>query len=161
MTETPRFLDGRPAPPEIGSDTDKYWRKERALNYEGGYIKAAFGNLAQTFIWTDGLPMCDGKDISTTVKGHDRYNTIGGTKTTVSQFSKNYKVYPGRTSSMAAGGDKIRIVTDIGEYTARLGGDIQSMVKYLCDNRSSMYSLVYIYSSRGKEYGPFGPGSVT
>ena len=159
MSEPTLRLAVRPNPPEIGSDIDQLWRKERAISYSGGYISASYGNLVQTFSMGDGDIACDSTEVTTTVKSHPRVLTIGGTATTIAQFSKNYKVFPGKTSSNAAGGESIRIVTDIGEYEARMGGDVQTMVQYLCDNKGSMYGPVYVYSARGKEYGPFGPTS--
>jgi hypothetical protein len=157
MTEVAPMFAIRPTPPEIGSDEDQLWRKIRAISYEGGYISAAYGNLCQTFVMSGNDVTCESKNISTTVKGHDRFNTIGGTVKKIEQFSKNYKVFPGKTSSMAAGGEPITIVTDIGEYEARMGGDVQTLISYLCDNKGSMYGPVYVYSGRGKEYGPYGP----
>ena len=161
MTETAPMFIGRPSPPEIGSDSDFTWRQIRAISYQGGYISSAYGNLVQTFALTERETTCQSKNVSTTVKGHDRYNTIGGAKTTVAQFSKNYKVFPGKTSSMAAGGDPITIITDLGSFTARMGGDVQTLIQYLCDNRASMYGPTYIVTARGKQYGPYGPNPDT
>ena len=159
MSEATPYLAVRPSPPETGSDIDKLWRKTRAISYDGGYISAAYGNLVQTFTMSGADPACDSKDVQATVKGHDRVLTIGGTSKTIAQFSKNYKVFPGKTGSNAAAGESITVVTDIGEYEARMGGDVQTLIQYLCDNKGSMYGPVYIYSARGKEYGPFGPTS--
>ena len=60
----------------------------------------------------------------------------------------------------AAAGQQVRVVTSVGEYTARLTGSVSALATYLCDNNNALYDAVYIYSPRGAEYGPFTPGAA-
>lgn len=129
------------------------------MSYNDGYLSASYGNLVQTFLMSDVDPTCGEKDVSAIVKEHKRTNKIGGTQKTITQFTKNYKVFPGKNGSVAAGGVPVTVVTDIGTYTARMGGSVEDLVSYLCANKGQMYGPVYVITDRGREYGPFGPTS--
>lgn len=131
------------------------WRKESAITYDGGYISATYGNLVQTFNLGQSLAACASKDVNRVSYTADRTNTIGGSSKKVNVPAKTYKKYNRKNSSLAAGGVPYTFVTDIGSYTARVGGDVQSCIKWICDNRNSMYGTLTVYSGRGAQYGPF------
>ena len=156
MTATPYFTS-IPTPPQAGTDEYTRWTKESTLNFPGGYITATYGNLIQTFSMT-GTDACDGTTVSVTRKAHDRVNTIGGSSTPIAQKNFSYKKYPKRNGGSAAGGELITITTSVGSYTARLGGDIQDLVGWLCGNGTGqLYSSIDITSPNGAHYGPFAP----
>ena len=99
--------------------------------------------------------VADAKEIQTaSVSGTDAecsWTTVDGLANYV------YTAYPKRNSSLAAGGDLFTIHTDIGTYTARVGGDVQTLIAYVCTNTNQLYSAISIQSSAGAWYGPFAP----
>lgn len=160
MTATPYFTT-RPTPPNPGTDEYTRWSRESTLNFPGGYLKASYGNLIQTFAMT-GTDACSGTDVTVSRKSHSRTYTIGGAAQTISQANFTYKKFPKRNGGGAAGGDPITVTTAVGSYTARLGGDIQDLVSYLCGSgQSQMYDSVEFTSRNGAHYGPFGPSTTT
>ena len=156
MTVSPYFAQ-RPEPPAAGTDEYARWKKESTYNFPGGYLTASYGNLIQTFSM-QGTDACDGVSVNTTRKAHNRVNTIGGASTSVAQATFTYKKYPKRNGGAAAGGEPITITTAVGSYTARLGGDIQDLVGWLCGNGTGqLYDSIEFTSPSGAHYGPFAP----
>lgn len=156
MEPTPYFAE-RPAVP--GWDTDEHdrWKRDSTLNFPGGYIKSAYGNLIQTFTMT-GSDACSATAVTVERKEHQRVNTIGGDSTPIAKKTFTYNKYPKRNSSGTGTGDVITVTTSVGRYTARLGGDIQDFVGWLCDDgKSQLYDAIEFTSARGAHYGPFGP----
>ena len=151
----PRFAE-RPTPPEAGTELEDRWAKESTIAFEGGYIKSAYGNLAQT--WNlEGLgSTCSA--ISVDRKGYtvERTLTIGAGSKSVTYAPKTYNRYPRRNGGGASGGDAMTFVTDVGEYTARVSGDIQTLITWICDNKDKQFGTLEIYTNRGAFYGPFG-----
>lgn len=156
MTAEVRFVP-RPNPPEAGTDEYARWSSTSTMNFPGGYLEATYGNLIQTFTMT-GTDACSSKSVNVSRKSYSRVNVIGGESKTIGATSYTYKAYPKRNASGAAGGQAITIVTDIGSYTARLGGDIQSFATWLCGNGTGqLHGNISFYSEHGAEYGPFAP----
>ena len=160
MTATP-YLVQRPEPPTPGSSDDQRWRKEQAISWDGGSITATWGNLVQTWNLDTLNYICqEAKDVNVTVKAHTRTNKIGGTSSNVSGTTYTKKVYPKKNSSMGAAGEVVRIVTDVGEYTARLTGPMELFAKFACANVSSQFGSITIYSPRGASYGPISAAGI-
>ena len=160
MTATPLFATP-PVIPIAGSNEEKRWAKESSISWNGGSMTAAYGNLAQTFSMSSLQSVCtNAVDVQRAGYTVTRTNVIGGGSTSVSVPASTYKRYPKHNASLAAGGEPFRIVTPVGEYTARVTGDVQDFVKYLCDNRNALIGTLYVYSGRGTEYGPFNPSIV-
>ena len=160
MTATP-YLVQRPEPPTPGSSDDQRWRKEQAISWDGGSITATWGNLVQTWNLDTLNYICqEAKDVTVTVKAHTRVNTIGGNSTNVSGTTYTKKVYPKKNSSSGAAGEIVRIVTDVGEYTARLTGPMELFAKFACANVSSQFGSITIYSPRGASYGPISAAGI-
>ena len=156
MTATPYFLT-RPTPPAASTDEYTRWKKESTLNFPGGYLTATYGNLIQTFTMS-GTDACSGTQVDSTRKAHSRTNTIGGASISVAQAQYSYTKYPKRNGGNAAGGQPITVVTSVGSYTARLGGDIQDLVGWLCGNGTAqLYDAIEFVSPNGAHYGPFSP----
>lgn len=155
-TPTPRFV-GLPTPPQPNTPEYKRWAKEASLSFPGGSLTATYGNLVQTFSLAGMSAACTASPLNVSRKGHSRVNTIGGPTTSVAAASYTLKRYPSKRSGNAAAGQPIEIVTDIGSYTARLTGDIQDFVSYLCGNGSNFIGNFSFYSEHGTEFGPFGP----
>lgn len=156
MTESaqqPRFI-GRPPIP--GTETQEYvtWSQNWTINYDGGYIQSAYGNLAQT--WDLGLVQesCTDLPVAVVRKAHNRVNSIGMDPTPVKEARFTYNKFPRRNSSLSAGGDAYTIHTDIGSYTARIGGDVQDFMKWACSNANITYGTTSIQTSHGAWYGP-------
>lgn len=151
-----RFIT-RPNPPQAGTDEYSRWSKEATLNFPGGYISSSYGNLIQTFGMTS-TDACSGVTKNVSRKSYERVNTIGGDAKTIGATTFSYTAYPKRNSGNAAAGQAITVVTSVGSYTARLGGDLQSFVQWLCGNGTGqLYDTISFYSGHGAEYGPFAP----
>ena len=151
------YFAQRPSVPNAGTDEYDRWKRSSTLNFPGGYVESAYGNLIQTFAMTN-TDSCSGTTVNVSRTSHQRVNTIGGTSKTIGAKTFSYTKYPKRNSGGAAGGEVITISTSVGSYTARLGGDIQSFVSWLCGNGTSqLYDAIEFTSPRGAHYGPFGP----
>lgn len=157
MTDTPTVqFATRPNPPAVTDLEYQAWSRQATLNYNGGYIEATYGDLIQT--WSLGATdACAGVATAVVRSQSSRTNTIGGATTTVAGSNYVYTAYPKRNSSLAAGGDVYTIHTDIGTYTARVGGDVQGLIAYVCTVTNQLYSPISIQSSAGAWYGPFVP----
>ena len=157
MTGTPTVqFATRPNPPAVTDPEYQAWSRRATVNYDGGYIKATYGDLIQT--WSLGeTDACAGVATAVVRSASTRTNTIGGATTSVAGSNYVYTAYPKRNSSLAAGGDLFTIHTDIGTYTARVGGDVQTLIAYVCTNTNQLYSAISIQSSAGAWYGPFAP----
>jgi len=157
MTDTPtvRFAT-RPNPPVVTDLEYEAWSRRGTLNYDGGYIEATYGDLIQT--WSLGeTDACAGQSRAVVRTSSTRTNTIGGATTPVAGSNYVYTAYPKRNSSLAAGGALFTVHTDIGSYTARVGGDVQTLIAYVCNNTNQLYSPISIQSASGAWYGPFSP----
>ena len=161
MEPTPYFAT-RPEVPAVGTDDYNRWKKESTITFDGGYIRATYGNLIQTFAMT-GSDACSAKAITYQRKAHQRTNTIGGDTREIEAVGVQFNKYPRRNSSGAAAGDLITITTSVGSYTARLGGDIQHFVEFLCSNsgKGQLYDPITFTSGRTAFYGPFGPANTS
>lgn len=158
MTATPYFAT-RPTPPAAGTEEYERWKKDATLAFPGGYLKSAYGNLIQTFTMAKSTS-CTGTDVSVSRKAHTRTNKIGGTSQQIAQTNFTYTKYPKRNGALAAGGEPITITTSVGSFTARMGGDMQDLAKWLCgDGASQLYDGIEITSPRGAHYGTFSPSS--
>lgn len=159
MTDTPTVqFATRPNPPSETSTDYKAWSKTATLNYNGGYIEAAYGDLIQTWSLGDSSA-CSGQVRLVQRVTTNRVNTIGGDSTPVRAAIYSYTAYPKRNSSLAAGGDLYTIHTSVGTYTARVGGDVQAMIGYVCTKLNQLYDPISIQSSSGAWYGPFVPAN--
>lgn len=154
QTPTPRFVP-RPDPPAAGTWEYKRWAKEASLSYAGGSITSAYGNLAQTFNEVNLQAVCSPTEKQVSVTSATVTNTIGGATSQRAGYTYTKKQYNKTNSSQAAAGEPIRIVTDIGEYEARLTGSMQALATWLCDNGSALFGTIYVYSPRGAAYGPY------
>ena len=154
------YFAQRPEVPAVGTDDYNRWRKESTLTWDGGYLTATYGNLIQTFAMT-GADACSAKEITYQRKKHTRTNTIGGDSKEIEAVGVKFNKYPRRNSSGAAAGELITITTPVGSYTARLGGDIQHFVKFLCSDsgKGQLYAPIEFTTGRTAFYGPFGPAA--
>ena len=151
------YFATRPNVPEAGTDEYDRWKRTSTLNFPGGYVEATYGNLIQTFSMA-GTDACSGEDVPVSRKAHTRTPVIGGTAKPIEATSFTYKKFPKRNSGGCAGGEVITITTEVGSYDARLGGDIQTFVSWLCGNGTSqLYDAIEFTSPRGAHYGPFAP----
>jgi hypothetical protein len=144
----------RPNPPEVGTEEYDRWKRSATINFDGGYLEAAYGNIVQTFddIKSSGAT----GSRSVTRKAHTRTNTIGGASTSVAETTYTQSIIPRRNSSGAAGGQAITINTPVGSYTARLGGNIEDFVAFVSDESSvKVIDTMTFASVRGAIYGPF------
>ena len=156
MTSEVRFVP-RPTPPQAGTDEYSRWTREATMNFPGGFLTATYGNLIQTFTMTS-TDACSGTTKNVSRKSYTRTNTIGGDAKTIGATTFSYVAYPKRNGGNAASGQAITVVTPVGSYVARLGGDIQDFVGWLCGNGTGqLYGNISFYSGRGAEYGPFAP----
>ena len=144
----------RPNPPEVGTEEYDRWKRSATINFNGGYIEAAYGNLVQTF--TDVTTTGSTGTRSVTRKAHTRVNKIGGPTTQVEEAVFTQSIIPRRNSSGAAGGQAITINTPVGSYVARLGGNLEDFVAYVGDGTAiKVIDTMTFASGRGAVYGPF------
>ena len=151
----PRFSE-RPTVPDAGTELEDRWAKESTITYEGGYIKSAYGNLVQTWNLSALPTTCTSIDVDRKGYTVDRELTIGMGSKSITYAPKTYKRYPRRNGGGAAGGDAMTFVTDVGQYTARVSGDIQTLISWVCENKNVQFGTLEIYTNRGAFYGPFG-----
>jgi len=146
----------RPTIPDAGSEEDMRWRKEQSISWQGGSITAAYGNLVQTWN-TTGNNMIENSalEIDRASYSAGRRNKYSDPEKTVSVPASTYTRYPRHNSSLASGGEPYTIRTDVGEYVARVSGDVQDFIKFVIDNRSALYGTIWIYTGSNAEYGPF------
>ena len=151
-----RFDPGpRPDVPQKESPEDYQWRKESAITYQGGYISATYGNLAQTFDMGKGLGVCSSVEVNRKAYTTSRTNKIGGDSKTVNVPSSTFKRFPRKNGGPAEGGGVYTFQTDVGNYTARVGGDVETAIQWICDNTDNMFGTLTVWTDRGAQYGPF------
>ena len=154
----PRLLS-RPEPPAVDSDEYKQWSKNLTIAYEGGYIEATYGNLAQTLAVGPLAGTCQDSPVAVVRKQHPRVNRIGEAAVQIAEARFTYNKYPKRNSGNAAGGAAYTIHTDIGSYTARIGGDVQTFMAWACARSSQFYSATSVQTGSGAWYGPITSAS--
>ena len=154
MTISPAFAE-LPDVPAAGSDEDLYWRKEFTVNFDGGSLTAARGNILQTLNIDAASNFCSAENANVSVKSHARTNTIGGATQSIGGYNYTIKAYPISRASQADGGQPITVITPVGEYTGRLHGSAAALSGYLCDNINVLYGATSFVTERGTLYGPF------
>lgn len=158
MTQTPapRYVT-RPDAPSINTPEYDRWTKESAVSFKGGSLSATYGNLIQTLNVAGIGFNCNPPTKNVSVPAATVTYTIGGPSATRKSFSYSKKQFNKKNSSMSAGGQPVRIVTGVGEYTGRLTGNLEDFAAFLCENSAFIYDSVYFFSERGAQYGPFNP----
>ena len=156
QTPTPRFAT-RPNVPNINTSEYDRWTKESSVSYNGGTLTAAYGNLIQTFNVAGIGFNCNPSTKNVSVPPATVTRTIGGATSQRAGYTYTKKQFNKKNSSLSAGGQAIRIVTGVGEYTARLTGSLEDLATFFCDNTGLIYDSVYFFSERGAQYGPFNP----
>ena len=161
MEASPRFAE-RPTIPDAGSDEEKRWSKMSTITYDGGYIRSQYGNFVQTWnVAGQNLTCSSATQVTRSAYTASRTNKIGGASTSVSVPSSTYTKYARKNGSGAAGGDPFYFQTDIGGYSVRVGGDIQTLISYICANTNTQFGTLTTFSNRGAIYGPFSASSET
>ena len=161
MEAAPRFvLPPRPSLPEPDTKEHERWCREEALVYEGGSFTTAYGNLAQ--LWAPGeLPAATVPKVITRASyTAKRTNTIGGETKTVNVNAKDYLKYPSKRGGSAAAGEAFTVVAEDGTFTARVTGDIQTLIKWITEHRMQQFQAFTLYSGSGAQYGPFTPFAI-
>lgn len=155
MEPTTRLLT-RPDVPAAGTDEYDRWKRDATIAYPGGYLKATYGDLIQTFTMS-GTDACSATAVTVSRKKHTRVNTIGEPGREIEPVTFTYNKYPKRNGGQAEGGGVVTITTAVGSYTARMGGDIQTFHEWMCTNGiSQLYDPIEFTSARGAHYGPYG-----
>ena len=158
MESTPRFvLPPRPSLPDPDTKEHERWCREESLVYEDGSFTTAYGNLAQ--LWAPGeLPAATiPKTITRASYTAKRTNTIGGEVVDVTVKAKDYLKYPSKRGGSAAAGYPFTVVAEDGTFTARVTGDIQTLIKWIAEHRMQQFQAFTLYSYTGSQYGPFTP----
>jgi hypothetical protein len=155
-------MAARPDVPDVGSEEDARWKKEQSMSWEGGSLTATYGNLIQTWFISGANAFCDyGVDVDRKSYTAKRRNKYSDDSKDVSVPASTYRRYPRHNSSGAAAGELCTIRTEVGQYNARYTGDIQDLVAFMCSNSQSLYGPIWFYTSRGAEYGPYSPETLT
>lgn len=156
MTEAVPYFAVRPDVPDAGSEQEDRWAKDATIAFPGGYIKSAYGNLVQTWNLAKVLESCSSVDVDRAGYTAKRVLTIGTASKDVTVSASTYKKFNRRNGSLAAGGEAYTFVTDIGSYTARVSGDVQTAIAWICNNKDKQYGTLEVFTGRGASYGPFG-----
>ncbi len=82
---------------------------------------------------------------------------IGDAPTTVTASEFDIVSYPKTPSSFASGGKPIMLSADGGWWTARLSGNVEDFVAWLCANLDDLENVFLFQSPSGAKYGPFSP----
>lgn len=154
MTQTPApRIATRPNVPAAGTPEYDRWRKEMSLSYAGGNLTSAYGNLIQTINFAEVPFACGDVDTATiSVGAASPVLTIGGPAITRKAYTYTKKKFHKKNSSLAAAGEQVRVVTAVGEYTARLTGSMEALANYFCNNSVHLYDDVTVYSPSGAAY---------
>ena len=114
----------------------------------------SIGNLKSLFGENYELLTSTPTDVSTSVSSHQRTRVIGGSASTVSAHSREYKGWPTSQANGAAAGKKVLISWEgsSGQWTARVTGAMADFADFLDANTSQ---VVVFRTSRGTKYGPF------
>lgn len=160
MTQAPapRFVT-RPSVPAVGTPEYTRWSKETALAFPGGTLTSTYGNLIQTVAIDSIGFQCNPPTKQVSVTSTTVTRTIGGASSSRSAYTFTKKQYNKKNAGNAAAGEPVRVVTSVGEYTARLTGSMSALADFLCSNGSAIYDGFSVYSPAGAEYGPFTPTS--
>jgi len=150
-------LPPRPSLPDPDTKEHERWCREEALLYEGGTFTTAYGNLAQ--LWAPGeLPSSTKYKVITRASyTANRTNKIGGSSKKVEVGAKDYLKYPSKRGGSAAAGAAFTVVAEDGTFTARVTGDIQTLIKWITEHRMQQFQAFTLYSGSGAQYGPFTP----
>lgn len=144
MTVTPFFV-------EPDKDTLK---RQVTINFTGGSLTASYALLRTLFVESSIPGVCTPIEKEITRKQHNRFLKIGGSATTVSGVTYTLQQYPSSTTGQALGGEIIFFRVEGDWWTARLSGNHSDLMKYLCDNASSLARTILWKSARGTKYGP-------
>ena len=129
--------------------------RRMTINYEGGSIEMAVGNVKSLFADNTISDFTGGKETSVTIKGHTRTRVIGGPSTTVASNTYVYTQFPSSGNSQAAGGEEVMMSWEGSEgwWTARVNGPLWKLGEYL--NATVPYDA-FFKAKGGRTYGPFG-----
>ncbi len=131
--------------------------KEVTVNYTGGSITSTRGTLEAIFE-EEFLPSaCQGVTREISRIAYPMVRVIGDAPTNVGATAFSVTSYPKTPSSFASGGKPIMVSADGGWWTARLTGDMESLVSFLCDNLESLSATLLVQSPSGAKYGPYTP----
>lgn len=161
MEDTPTLMAAtRPAVPNVGTPEYARWSKESSIAFDGGTLTAAYGNLIQTLDMDAIGFSCSAATKQVSVTSSAPVLTIGQPPISRKTYTYTKKQFNKKNAGSAAAGEPVRIVTSVGEYTARLTGSIESLATFLCTNSAAIYDAFDVYSPRGAAYGPFTPSSI-
>lgn len=160
MEDTPTLMFAtRPTVPTVGTPEYERWSKESAIAFDGGTLTAAYGNLIQTLSLDSIGFSCNTPTKQVSVTSSAPVLTIGQPAGTRKAYTYTKKQFNKKNAGGAAAGEPVRIVTSVGEYTARLTGSMEALATFLCNNSAAIYDAFDVYSPRGAAYGPFTPTS--
>ena len=128
------------------------------LNYDGGSLTMALGNLKDIFGDNfDGLEP-EGKTVQVNVSQQTRTRVIGGDSITIAPYSYEYKQWPTSNANNAAAG-RVAMFTwkdSDGAWEGRVAGSFADCGTFL---QSNSPKTINFRSERGTKYGPYKKGS--
>ena len=134
--------------------------REATLNYEGGSLTTTRGVIAQMFTDASFISTCAFVEVERSRRSYTRTDYIGAEVKVVPLTNWTQHKYPSQTKSIAAGGEPIQIKINGEWWTARLSGNHESFMKFLCDGKDSLVGPIAWRSARGTLYGPIVPSSA-
>ena len=131
--------------------------RQLTLNYTGGSLTMAIGNLKALFGANYDLLTADPGSTTTSVSSHQRVRVIGGSASTVSAHTRDFKQWPTSQANGAASGKKVLISWENsnGAWVGRVSGAMADFADFLQTNATSATTF---RTSRGTKYGPFNSG---
>ena len=128
--------------------------QQLTINYAGGSLTMSIGNLKSLFGTNYDLLTSTPGEVSTSVSSHSRTRVIGGTSSTVTAHTRDYKGWPTSQANGAAAGKKVLLNWEgvSGQWVGRVTGAMADFADFLSANTTQ---TVVFRTSRGTKYGPF------
>lgn len=134
--------------------------REATLNFEGGSLTTTRGVVAAMFNDASFISTCAFVEVERSRKSYTRTDYIGAENQIVGASSWTQKKYPSQTKSIAAGGEPIQLKIKGEWWGARLSGNHESFMQFLCDGKDDLSDAIAWRSARGTLYGPIVPKSA-
>ena len=124
------------------------------IPFEGGSCEMTRG-LAE-ILFGNNFGVLEATPVATnvSVRSHQRVRVIGLPATTVGAYNYTFQKYPTMQSSLAAGGEPVKVTLNDGtSWTARVSGPLNEFATFLKDK--TIQTGIFFTSQKGTVYGPF------
>jgi hypothetical protein len=129
-------------------------KRRVTIPFNGGSITGKIGILESVF----GESLVNesrGRLTAVTRRAHSRRRVIGGDTSSVAGAQYNLTAYGSRGSSLASGGEPIRVLSDGDWWTLRLVGSHDAFENFLKQGGFAGGKVVLWKSEKNTDYGPY------